>query len=605
MAVNQTTPSSHPAQDARMRTHANDGARPGATAVRQRDLLPFVAGLLGLAIAAAAAFVNLSAGRSFASIASDQLIGLAYVGAGTIAWARRPGNRIGPVILLAGLTWYIGSFQASDIAAVTAASFAFGWLVNMVVAYLLLAYPEGRLFSRAARVVFALIVVNTLVPVTARLLLVGTTGEYGCVCQNPFGILANEPLFDAVMLMTRLATILLAVAVVGLIVRRWRQASRAARRQLNFVLLAGAIGAAALASDIVVYATTQAYPALAQATMWTLVTARAAVPIGFLAGLLQMRMDRGLVSGLVMELSGAPSPERLREVLARTLHDPSLSVVYWSRSGRQFVDAEGRAVELDTGPGRRTRVVERDGEPLCALAYDPAVSGDPGLLDGVAAALSLALDRSRLESMVRAQASDARDLPTGAVTFLHADIEGSTALLERLGERYGDVLGEERRLLRQLCRVAGGREVDSRADEFFAVFSSGSSPVDAALGIQRRLRTQSWPDGVALKVRIGLHSGTPQTTDEGYVGVDVHIAARIGAAAHGGQVLLSGATADLVRETLPEGVSLRDLGEFELKGVSGTHRIFQLLALDLPTDFPTLGSSARFVAGSTAADEEG
>jgi class 3 adenylate cyclase len=232
--------------------------------------------------------------------------------------------------------------------------------------------------------------------------------------------------------------------------------------------------------------------------------------------------------------------------------------------------------------------------------YDPAVSADAELLDGVAAALSLALDRSRLESMVHAQASDARELPTGAVTFLHAHIEGSTGLLERLGDRYGEVLAEERRLLRQICRAAGGHEVDSRADEFFAAFPAESSPVVAALDIQRRLRTQAWPNGVAVKMRIGLHYGTPQITDEGYVGVDVHIAARIGAAAHGGQVLLSGVTADLAAGSLPEGVSLRELGEFELKGVTGRHRMFQLLAPDLPADFPTPGSAARLVRGPAA-----
>jgi class 3 adenylate cyclase/uncharacterized membrane protein YdcZ (DUF606 family) len=588
-----------------MVTDVDLGAGSAPSVVPQRPVLRFVAGLIGLAVALAAAWVNLDAGLSLVSIAADQIVGLAYVGAGTIAWARRPDNRIGPVILLAGLAWYVGSFQASDVPAVTAASFAFSYLVNVVVAYLLLAYPEGRLFSRAARVVFGLIVVNTLVLAAASLLLLGTAGEYGCVCQNPFGIFANETLFDAVTTATRLATIVLAVAVVVLIVRRWRAASSAKRRQLNWVLLAGAVGAAVLASDIVVYATTQAYPVLAQATASILVVARAAVPIGFLAGLLQTRMDRGLVSGLVLELSGAPSHDRLRDVLARTLHDPSLSLVYWSRSGRGYVDEEGRAVELEAGPGRSVRIVEADGEPLCALAYDPAVSAHPELLDGVAAALSLALARSRLESMVRGQASEYRDLPTGKVTFLYADIEGSTGLLERLGDRYGELLAEERRLLRQACRAAGGREVDSRADEFFAVFPQGSSPVIAALGIQRRLRTQAWPDGVAVKVRIGLHTGTPQVTDEGYVGVDIHVTARIGAAGHGGQVLLSGATADIVGATLPEGVSLRELGQFELKGVTGAHRVFQLLAPDLPTEFPALRTSARLLGGPPGAAEMG
>jgi class 3 adenylate cyclase len=577
-----------------------DDAQGGATRLSttklpRRRWVPIAAGLIGLSIAVAAAVVAGAANVSPISIAADQIVGLAYVGAGTVAWVRRRENRIGRVILLAAATWYIAAFQVSDIPVIAAASFGFAWVVNMVAAYLLLSYPEGKLFSRGARVLFGFIVANTLVQAAARLLLVSTAPEYGCDCANPFGVFANEPLFDAVMVVTRLIAVGLTVAVLVLIVRRWRQASGAARRQLNLVLVAGAIAAAAFASDILIYMT-QAYPVIEQTIFWTVVAARAAVPIGFLVGLLQMRMDRGLVADLVVELGGAPSHERLRSVLGRTLHDPSVSVAYWSRSIRQFVDADGQAVDLADDASRDVRVVERDGEPLCALVYDPALSADPELLDGVVAALALALDRSRLESMVHAQASEVRDLPTGTVTFLHADIEGSTELLERLGGEYAEVLAEERRLLRQICRASGGREVDSRADEFFAVFASGSSPADAALGIQRRLRSQSWPNGVTIRVRIGLHSGTPQLADEGYVGVDVHIAARIGAAGHGGQVLVSETAANLIRPALDPAISLIELGAFVLKGVSGSHRIFQLAAPDLPSDFPALRPPARFAA---------
>ena len=124
-------------------------------------------------------------------------------------------------------------------------------------------------------------------------------------------------------------------------------------------------------------------------------------------------------------------------------------------------------------------------------------------------------------------------------------------------------------------------------------FPAGSSPADAALGIQRRLSTQAWPDGVTLKVRIGLHSGTPQLSDEGYV--DVHIAARIGAAGHGGQVLVSETAAALIGPGLDLGISLIDLGTFELKGVSGRHHIFQLVVQDLKRDFPLLRPPARIV----------
>jgi class 3 adenylate cyclase len=557
--------------------------------------LPIAVGLFGLGVAAAALAVAFAANVSVIAIAADQIVGLAYIGAGTVAWLRRPDNRTGRVILLAGVVWYIAAFEVSDVPAVAAASFGFAWVVNMVAAYLLLSYPEGALFSRGARVLFGFIVANTVVQAAARLLLVRTASEYGCDCANPFGAFASAPLFDAVMVVTRLIAVGLTVTVLVLIVRRWRRASGTARRQLNLVLVAGAIGLAAFAGDILIYMT-EAYPVIEQAIFWTVVVARAAVPIGFLFGLLQMRMDRGLVADLVVQLGGPPSHERLRDVVGRTLHDPSVSIAYWSRSTRQFVDAHGQAVDLATDGSRPVRVVERDGEPLCALAYDPALLADPELLDAVAAALALALDRSRLESMVRAQASEVSDLPTGTVTFLHADIEGSTVLLEQLGDQYAEVLAEERRLLRQICRAAGGHEVDSRADEFFAVFPLGASPADAALGIQRRLRSQSWPRGATLRVRIGLHSGAPQLADEGYVGVDVHIAARIGAAGHGGQILVSETAKDLISPTLDPAISLKELGTFELKGVSSRHRIFQFVAPDLASEFPLLRPPARLVA---------
>jgi class 3 adenylate cyclase len=556
--------------------------------------MPIAAGLGGLAVAAAAAAVAVTGNVSSISILADQIVGLAYIGAGTVAWRRRPNNRTGRVILLAGVTWYIASFQASQIPALAALAFAFAWVVNAVAAYLLLSYPEGALFSRAARVVFGLIVANTVVQAAARLLLVGTSSDYGCDCANPFGVFANADLFDGVMLVTRLIAVVLTLTVLGLIVRRWRRASGTSRRQLNFVLVAGAIGLLAFASNILVFMT-QAYPLLDQVIFWAVVVARAAVPIGFMVGLLQTRMDRGLVSGLVVELAGAPSPEHLRSAIGRALHDPSVSIAYWSLSSRRFVDAHGQAVDSAGDGSRAVRIVERDGEPLCALSYDPALSADPDLLDGVAAALALALDRSRLESMVRAQAAEVSDLPTGLVTFLHADIENSTGLLTELGDQYAEVLAEERRLLRQMCRAAGGYEVDSRADEFFSVFPADASPADAALAIQRRMHSQAWPHGVQLRLRIGLHSGTPQLAAEGYVGVDVHVAARIGAAGHGGQVLVSQTAADLLSPTLDPAVSLKDLGTFQLKGVAGRWRIFQLVAPDLVSQFPRLRPPARLV----------
>src|SRR5215470_4534470 len=157
------------------------------------------------------------------------------------------------------------------------------------------------------------------------------------------------------------------------------------------------------------------------------------------------------------------------------------------------------------------------------------------------------------------------ELPTGTVTLLFTDIEGSTRLLQQLGERYASTLEICRSLLRAVFLEFQGYEVDTQGDAFFIAFGRASDAVAAAVASQRTLTNHSWPDGVTVRVRMGLHTGEPQRSTEGYVGLDVHHAARIMSAGHGGQVLLSQTTRDLVEQTLPDGVSVRDLGAHRLK----------------------------------------
>jgi class 3 adenylate cyclase len=153
-----------------------------------------------------------------------------------------------------------------------------------------------------------------------------------------------------------------------------------------------------------------------------------------------------------------------------------------------------------------------------------------------------------------------RELPTGTVTLLFTDIEGSTRLLQLLGKRYADVLAECRDLLRAAFLEFDGHEVDTQGDAFFVAFARASDAVAAAVTVQHALANHLWPEGVSVQVRIGLHTGEPQRSSEGYIGLDVHRAARIMSAGHGGQVLLSHTTRDLVEQTLPQRVSLLDLG---------------------------------------------
>jgi class 3 adenylate cyclase len=176
------------------------------------------------------------------------------------------------------------------------------------------------------------------------------------------------------------------------------------------------------------------------------------------------------------------------------------------------------------------------------------------------------------------------DLPNGTVTLLFTDVEGSTQLLRQLGDRYGEALERQRSILRAAVEDAGGREIDCRGDELFAAFPRARIAVAAAVAAQRRLSTEVWPDKAILKVRMGLHTGEPALQDDGYLGLDVHRAARIAAAAHGGQVLVSSTTRDLAAGDPSE---FRDLGEYELKDLPAPERLFQVVITGLPADFPT------------------
>jgi YVTN family beta-propeller protein len=180
------------------------------------------------------------------------------------------------------------------------------------------------------------------------------------------------------------------------------------------------------------------------------------------------------------------------------------------------------------------------------------------------------------------------ELPTGTVTFLFTDIEGSTQILNRLGSRYADVLAEHQRIVRAAAAAHHGREVDTQGDSFFLAFRRGKDAIGAAVAIQRDLATHAWPEGGEIKLRIGLHTGEPQVGGDRYVGMGVNKAARIAAAGHGGQVLISRTTRDLVEDELPPGVTIRDLGDRRLKDIERLEHLFQLVIEGLPSEFGQL-----------------
>jgi class 3 adenylate cyclase len=181
--------------------------------------------------------------------------------------------------------------------------------------------------------------------------------------------------------------------------------------------------------------------------------------------------------------------------------------------------------------------------------------------------------------------------PTGTVTLLFTDIEGSTRLLQRQRDRYADLLADHDRLLRDAFASHDGREIGTRGDGFFVAFRRAQDAVRAAVDAQRSLAAHAWPAGDELRVRMGLHSGEPTVTSDDYVGLGVHRAARICASGHGGQILLSNATRELVADDLSQDVALIDLGEHWLKDLDRPEHLYQVLTPDLRPDFPPLNAA--------------
>jgi class 3 adenylate cyclase len=292
------------------------------------------------------------------------------------------------------------------------------------------------------------------------------------------------------------------------------------------------------------------------------------VPVGFITGQLQSERRHATAGRLVIELGRNAAPGELEARLRTVLRDPTLAVLHWSDAAGAYLDGAGKPVSLPAEGARRgVTYLERQGRPMTALVHDP---------------------KDRLRGRIEATSTDAAQLPTGFVTFLMTDIEASTELLQKVGDRYGGLLNEVRNVLRAALSRASGREIDARADEFFAVFERPTAAIDAAVAIQRQLTRVpiGSSDGLEVRVRVGIHSGRPTLTDVGYIGLAVHTAARVCSAAHGGQIIVSAATRAALATSAPIGVRFRSLGRHRLAGLPEPEMLFQLAAPGLRATFP-------------------
>ena len=262
-------------------------------------------------------------------------------------------------------------------------------------------------------------------------------------------------------------------------------------------------------------------------------------------------------------------------------------------SARERAALPDRAFAYIDSTGRRRLPIHDDAHVRNALArFDRVPFEDDEAKDRARHRLLAAAKRHAimpvgfLTSQLRSR-GNGPDLPTGAVTFLLTDIEGSTALLQQLDDAYPAVLRRVRGLTLDAVHSHAGRRVDAHGDEHFAVFESPGSALEAAVARQRAMAAQAWPGDVEVRVRAGVHGGRPTLTETGYVGLSVHTVARICSVAHGGQVVVSGQTRTAL-DALPPGVRLIDLGAHRLAGLPRDERLFQVAAQGLRRQFPPL-----------------
>jgi class 3 adenylate cyclase len=254
-----------------------------------------------------------------------------------------------------------------------------------------------------------------------------------------------------------------------------------------------------------------------------------------------------------------------------------------------YVDRRGR---------RRLPIVDAAHVRNALARFNQVEFDDDGARDAARTRLLRAARRYRIvpvgfiDSQLRSERgsprSDEIPLPSGFVTMLMTDIEGSTALLAQLGDDYGDVLAEVRAIQRDAVDDFDGRVVEARADDAFAVFDSPRCALLAGIGMQRGLAARSWPDDLDPRVRCGIHAGYPTLREGNYIGMAVHTTARIAGAAHGGQLVVSDDLKTALTDMVPDGVRFRSLGTFRLRGIPDEHTLFQVGAEGLATRFPPL-----------------
>ena len=371
--------------------------------------------LVGVAWALLAEAIRLAGGWPIAWVLGDLLPGLAFLLCGYIAWMRSPSSRIGPLMVAVGFAWYAGTAAATGDDLVDRTARAFQGYFDAFLAWLVLAYPTGHLRWRSSRLVVGALFAVLIARSVFRLAIFPSTA--GLDVGDPSAVdryIAEVMIREGGETLFRVPLAILAIAVLALVIARWRAESGAGRAIARPILLGGAGFAIGIVVETLALAGATGFAERSVAWdvgQWTTVITATVIPVAFLVGLSQDRLARGRVADLVVGLGESdPAPDDLQRAIARAIADPSLTIAYPATESDRFIDATGVTVTLPPpgDPDRAATRIERGGRTIAVLVHDPALLERRDLLGSVAAAAGLALENQRLQAELRVQLAEVR-----------------------------------------------------------------------------------------------------------------------------------------------------------------------------------------------------
>ena len=465
--------------------------------------------------------------RPVAWVVGDFVGGWTFMAAGAIAWARRPGNRIGPLLFAIGVTWFIGTYGRVNQESISHFARSLQGFYEPLLGALVLAYPSGRITGRLERLVVGAWFVEQAAWSLSRLTLSRPLSWYGCsTCSETVdAFVANARLLDVIAPISLVLSIALAAAVVALAIRRLIAAGPAGRRRLAPVALASlALGAGVvLTGGIRIVVEPQLFLDPAVVALTYVIETLAAVAV--LGGLLQDRLARTAVADLVIDLrsdaaAGATDPARLRDALMRALGDPSLELFPFDPPSRSYRTVDGAPVTLpETGPRRAVTLIGGDAARVAAIAHDPSLLDDPGLISAVTTAIRLESDNRALAGEVERQLAELRASRARIVTATDAERRRVERDLHDGAQQRLVTLSLELGRLRAAAQaadpglVAGlgelSRELESAIEELRELARGILPPILTDAGLEAAVESLALRAAVPVKADVDLPARLP------------------------------------------------------------------------------------------------